>query len=113
MESINIRYGERVTLPLDTGDATDVSADIYVGNPGELYVLTKHITLTDGKGTFVLTSTDTAIPLGTYKYQVNVTDVSGEPQKFPSPQDENCGDCDEVEFPDFTVHEALDSTEVS
>lgn len=114
MDNIDIRYGERVTLPIDTGDATDVSADLYVGKPGELYILTKHATLTNGAGSFVLTVTDTSIPLDTYNYQVNVIDGSGEPQKFPSPKNSNCGDCDDEEdFPTFTVHEALDSTEVS
>ncbi len=111
MESIIIRYGESLTLPLDAGDVNAVSADIYIGKPGEVYVLTKNISLTDGLGTFIFTTTDTKLPLDTYYYQINVTDVDGYVEKYPSPE-EVCDDCDS-EFPQFIVCEALDETEVS
>ncbi len=111
MESISIRYGESVTLPLQTGDTTAVSADIFIGKPGEVYTITKHITLTSGDGTFVLTDTDTQIPLDTYYYQINITDDDGNVEKYPSP-DQNCSDC-ENDFPKFIVCEALDEIEVS
>lgn len=109
MDSINVRYGESLVLPLDSGDATAVSADLFIGKPGESYVLTKHITLTDGLGTFTLDTTDTQLPLDTYYYQINVTDGSGHVDKYPSP-DPGCEDC---QFPEFVVCEALDLTEVS
>ncbi len=109
MDTISIRYGEDVTLPIDASDITAVSADLYIGLPGETYVLTKHITLTLGVGTFELDSTDTALPLGTYNYQINVTDDGGFLKKFPSP-DSSCADCG---FPEFIVCESLDQTEVS
>jgi hypothetical protein len=111
MEPISIRYGESVTLPLDAGDVTAVSADIYIGKPGSVYVLTKHITLVDGAGTFQLDETDTRIPLDTYFYQINVTDALGQVEKYPSPN----GDCDgcDSDFPKFIVNEALDEIEVS
>ena len=111
MDTISIRYGEDVTLPLNAGDITAVSADLYVGKPGEVYVLTKNITLTEGVGVFELDQTDTAIPLGTYNYQINVTDSNGYVSKFPSPS-EPCGGCD-TDFPEFIVYEALDAQEVS
>lgn len=111
MEPISIRYGEKVTLPFDAGDVTAVSADIYIGKPGEAYVRTKHIDLVDGAGTFVLTSDDTKLPLGTYYYQINVIDALGEPEKYPSPQDD-CDGCSS-DFPKFIVNEALDEIEVS
>jgi hypothetical protein len=111
MEPISIRYGESVTLPLDAGDATAVSADIYIGKPGETYVLTKHISLVAGVGTFTLSATDTRIPLDTYFYQINVIDALGQVEKYPSPD----GDCDgcNSDFPKFIVNEALDEIEVS
>lgn len=111
MEPISIRYGEDVTLPLDAGDVTAVSADIYIGKPGHVYVLTKHITLTDGAGTFVFTGSDTEIPLDTYYYQINITDAAGQTEKYPSPQGD-CSGC-ESDFPKFIVNEALDQIEVS
>lgn len=111
MEPIVIRYGESLTLPIDTGDVTDQSADIFVGKPGEVFIVTKHITLVEGLGTFVFDTTDTQIPLDTYYYQVNVTDVDGYVEKYPSPEP-TCDDCD-AEFPQFIVCEALDLTEVS
>lgn len=111
MEPISIRYGESLTLPIDTGDVTDVSADIYIGKPGELYVLTKNAPLTAGLGTFVFTDVDTSIPLDTYYYQINVTDSDGYVAKFPSPE-EDCDGC-ENDFPQFIVCEALDEIEVS
>lgn len=111
MDQINIRYGETVTLPLDTGDITDVSADLYIGKPGEIYILTKHISLTEGLGTFVLSSADTQIPLGTYYYQINVTTSDSQIEKFPSPE-LGCSDCED-NFPQFVVFEALDLIEVS
>ena len=111
MEPIIIRYGESLTLPLDAGDITAVQADIFIGKPGEQYVLTKNIALTDGKGVFEFDTTDTAIPLGTYYYQINVLDGEGSVEKYPSPE-ENCSSCED-EFPKFIVREALDVIEVS
>lgn len=111
MDSIKIRYGESLTLPLDTGDTTDVSADIYIGKPGQVYVLTKHITLSEGTGTFTFSAVETQIPLGTYYYQLNVTGLNGNVEKYPSPEP-GCDEC-ESEFPTFIVCEALDQTEVS
>jgi len=111
MDSISIRYGESVTLPLDAADVTAVTAAIFIGKPGQAYVLTQSISLTDGEGVFFFTGAETEIPLGTYYYQINVTGTVGEPAKYPSPS----GDCDgcESEFPIFEVCEALDQIEVS
>lgn len=111
MDPISIRYGESVTLPLNTGDITDVSADIYIGKPGQTYILTKHISLAEGEGTFELSSAETQIPLDTYYYQINVTGLSGSVDKYPAPGS-GCNDCED-EFPKFIVAEALDLTEIS
>lgn len=111
MESITLRYGESLTLPLDSGDVTAVSADIYIGKPGEVYILTQNISLTDGMGVFIFSTTETKLPLDTYYYQINVTDALGYIEKYPSPE-ENCSEC-ESQFPEFIVREALDETEVS
>ena len=111
MDPIAIRYGENLTLPIDTGDITDVSADIYIGKPGEAYTLTKNTTLTGGVGTFIFSSSDTELPLDTYYYQINTTDEDGYVEKYPSP-DASCNGS-ENNFPQFIVGEALDEIEVS
>lgn len=110
MESITLRYGESLTLPLDTGDITAVSADIYIGKPGTAYILTKHIPLIDGRGTFVFANAETEMPLDTYYYQINITDSLGNVEKYPSPEDV-CHGYDN-EFPQFVVCESLDEMEV-
>ncbi len=111
MDPILIRYGESVTLPIDTGDSTAVSADLYIGKPGETYTIHTETNLTDGEGVFLLSSTQTQVPLDTYFYQINVTDANGYIQKYPTPEDD-CSDC-ETEFPKFVVLESLDLAEVS
>lgn len=111
MDTISIRYGEDVTLPIDAADTTAVSADIFIGNPGETYILTENAVLTNGVGVFELTALQTEIPLGTYSYQLNVYDVNGKLKKYPAPEGE-CDSCD-GEFPKFIVGEALDQIEVS
>ncbi len=110
MDNINIRYGETVTLPLDANDITATTATIYVGKPGEMPAITQTIDLDSGNGVFELTSDDTSVPLGEYKYQINVGNDSGQVEKYPNP--DNCDDCSEDGFPTFSVHEALDVTEV-
>lgn len=111
MDSISIRYGENLTLPIETGDTESVSADFFIGKPGELYVLAKHISLTNGNGIFEFSSHDTELPLGVYYYQINTTDGSGRVKKFPSPES-YCDGCDN-DFPQFIINEALDKTEIS
>lgn len=110
MEPISIIYGESLTLPIDTGSVTDVSADIYVGKPGEAYIITKSATLVDGVGTFTFLPEDTRKPVGTYYYQINVTPAAGSLEKYPSP-DEDCED-GTVDFPKFIIGESLDEMEV-
>ena len=110
MDTISLRYGESLTLPLDTGNTTDVSADIYIGKPGEQYILTQNISLTLGLGTFTFTPNDTMLPLDTYYFQINVTGEDGYIEKYPE-TDGTCGGNDSG-FPRFVVAEALDLMEV-
>lgn len=107
MDTISIRYGEDVTLPINAGNTAYVTAELFIGKPGEVYIISKSAPLTDGEGVFTLSKVETQIPLGEYNYQINVTDGQGRVTKFPSP---NCEGC---EFPKFVVCEALDEVEVS
>lgn len=111
MDPIIIRYGENVTLPIDVGDVTATSADIYVGKPGQAFILTKNAPLVAGVGKFLLSRDDTKLPIGDYKYQINATDDTGYVEKYPSP--ESVCDDENSDFPDFIVKVALDETEVS
>lgn len=110
MEPVTCRYGEDVTLPIDTGDIAAITADIYVGKPGETYKFTEQCDLVDGVGVFEIPGSKTEIALDTYYYQINVTSLDGTVDKYPSPQ----GDCDGCgsDFPKFIVSEALDVNEV-
>ena len=112
MESYYIRYGEAGSLPIESSDLTAVSAEFYVAKPGQTYILKVTTPLVNGLGTFEFEEEDTRVPIGEYFYQVNVIDINGRPMKYPSP-DEDCGGCDEEDFPKFIVGEALDETEVS
>lgn len=112
MDKISIRYGESVTLPINVDDSSAVEATLFIGLPGQLPIITKIITITNSAGVFELDTTDTSIPLGSYKYQINVLDTNGALTKYPEPTDcDNCSDGDG--FPDFVVYEALDVIEVS
>lgn len=110
MDSINIRYGEYLPLPIETGNEGYVSATMYVGKPGQMYILSKTTPLTSGDGIFEFTEEETKIPLGEYSFQVSLFDEENRPTKFPEPE-YDCGACED-EFPKFIVSEALDETEV-
>lgn len=107
MDKIAIRYGEDLTLPINAGSTSYVTAEIYIGKPGEVYTLTKSSALTDGEGVFNFTGAETSIPLGVYNYQINLITSDDKVVKLPSP------DCDDCGFPEFVVCESLDETEVS
>lgn len=108
METINIRYGETLSIAVSTDDSSATQAVFYVGLPGEEPVLEVTATLTDGVGSFQFDTSDTMIPLGTYRYQINIEHSDGVVEKYPAPDD-----CPEDELPEFIVHEALDLQEVS
>lgn len=108
MEPINVRYGESLTLAVSADDPTATTATLYVGNPGENPVITKSASLIAGAGSIELTPDDTSVPLGDYKYQINVAYPDPDKlDKYPE-----ADDCSDDGLPDFIVHEALDSTEV-
>ena len=110
MNSINVRYGEYLPLPIETGNEGYVSAIMYVGHPGQMYLLSKEATLTNGDGIFEFTEEETKLPLGEYSFQISLLDTDGRPTKFPEPA-LDCLNGDD-EFPKFIVSEALDETEV-
>jgi len=108
MDKIKIRYGETVDFAVASDDVTAISATLYVGKPGEIPVITKTVLLVGGIGAISLTSLNTLIPLGTYRYQINVTRADNGIEKYPQPED-----CEEDGLPTFTVFESLDLQEVS
>ncbi|MBL8031736.1 MAG: hypothetical protein JNK33_05440 [Candidatus Doudnabacteria bacterium] len=106
MDSITTRYKEPVSLQIDSGDVTSVTASIYIGVPGQPYILTKSCSLSDGVGVIYISEDEMLIPVGNYSYQINIEDSMGRVEKYPSPED-GCQDCSD-KFPDFIVCEALD-----
>ncbi len=108
MRDINVRYGASLDLVTTISDTTADEATLIVGLPGELPILTKTASFTDGESNLSLTPAETEIPLGSYSYQVNVSYTDGRLDKFPT-----ADQCSEDGFPQFNVLEALDEQEVS
>ena len=109
MKPIKTRYGATVNTSIQLTSTGLVEATLYVGKPGEAPVITKSAPFTDGVAYLSLAPVDTRIPLGEYKYQINVEYSDGSIEKYPEPQ----ADCeDEDALPSFIVVEALDETEV-
>lgn len=111
MKSIKIRYGASLIQSVTIDNETAVSATFYVGKEGETPVITKvgNFELVENVMTANLTlePEDTEIPLGEYKYQIDVLYEDGNISKFPAPTD--CYS----DLPDFEVYESLSDTEVS
>lgn len=103
--NLSVRYGGTKIIT-GTASTSATTVEMFVGNPGEVPVISKSSTVTDGAFTIELSATDTQVPLGTYRYQFNLT-IDGKPYKFPSESR-----CRSVDLPTFTVLEALDETEV-
>jgi hypothetical protein len=108
MKAINTRYGASVELLCNSTDITAESADIFIGIEGEAYTFTKNAPFEDGTANLSLDPIDTMIPIGTYKYQINVNYSDGRIKKFPEPSN-----CEDNNLPEFIVSEALDVIEVS
>lgn len=115
MDKIKVRYGESFDLSVESDDDTATVATLFVGKVGQMPLITIPASFEfeeDEKNPrkiayIVGTPADTRIPLGTYKYQLNVSFEDGRELKYPT--DEYC---EENGLPEFVVLEALDETEV-
>lgn len=111
MKAIRTRYGASVIQTITSDNVEAVTATFYVGNEGEVPVISKtaNFALVDNVMTADLTlePEDTEIPIGEYKYQIDVLYSDGNIDKFPSPTE--CYS----DLPDFEVYESLSDTEVS
>ena len=105
MKAINTRYGASVELTTNSDDTTAQTATLYVGLPSELPMITKTSNFVSGVAEISLDPTDTKVPLGEYKYQIDVSYTDGRLKKFPEPT--SCTD----ELPDFIIAESLGDTE--
>lgn len=108
MKDINVRYGASLELLVTIADVLADEATLYVGLAGQVPILTKTASFTDGAADLSLDPEDTEIELGTYSYQVNVSYTDGRLDKFPT-----ADSCGENGFPTFKVIEALDEQETS
>lgn len=109
MNPIKVRYGASLILTVETEDTTAVSATLYVGEEGQLPVITKTALFDNLIADVSLNPEDTEVPLGKYKYQIDVIYSDGRIDKFPNPK--NC--LQTKDLPDFSIHESLSDTEVS
>lgn len=109
MKTIKVRYGESLIQTIEAYSDEVLSATFIVGEEQKDPIITK-TALFDNKleADLSLTPTDTMIPLGKYKYQVNVEYKNGDIAKYPRPIDCNFND-----LPDFEVYESLSDTEIS
>lgn len=112
MKPIKLRYGSSVRQNVNSKDETASVATFYVGVAGESPVIVKSAPFIDGVADISLEPIDTEIPLGDYKYQVDVEYTDGAVVKLPEPV--GCCFEDDPDFlPDFIVRESLSDTEVS
>lgn len=107
MEHIKVRYGESFDLSIESDDDTATLATLFVGKVGQTPVITIPANFENGIAYIAGNPSDTRVPLGKYKYQVNVFFADGRELKYPT--DEYC---EENGLPEFSVLEALDETEV-
>ena len=107
MKQINTRYGAIVDLSITIDDELATDATLYVGLEGETPLITKTATFTELAADLSLAPEDTEVPLGTYKYQINVVYSDGRLDKYPD------ADTCEDGLPEFVILEALDVIEVS
>jgi len=107
MDHIKVRYVESFDLSIETDDETATIATLFVGNAGEIPVITIPAQFENGVAYITGLPADTRVPLGDYRYQVNVSFSDGRVLKYPT--DEYC---EENGLPGFSVLESLDETEV-
>ena len=111
MDNKRVRYGESFRLTVKQSDPLAETASIFVGTANNQYLISKTSTFTDGIADLTLSPTQTMLPIGEYKYQVNVEYSDGNIDKFPKPR-KGCTQVDFVSLPDFIIYEALDEEEV-
>lgn len=104
--SIKVRYGASVDIMFHSDEDTAIDATLYVGNQGQLPVITVPNTFIDGVADLSVAGSLTEIPLGDYYYQITVNYSDGRIKKFPEPT--ACS----TDLPTLSIYEALDETEV-
>lgn len=110
MNKMNTRYGATVPLTVrfeDEFTPAPATASVFVGMVGATPVISHTgIDFVDGVADLTIPANLTEVPLGIYKYQINVVYDDGTVDKFPDASGYD------VELPEFEVLEALDETEV-
>lgn len=108
MDDLVVRYGSNFDLSIEINDVTATSVTFYVGNEGEVPVISVTSDFVEGVAYISMSQDDTRVPLGTYKYQISVYHAEHN-KDYKYPTEEYCDGC---ELPSFIVLEALDETEV-
>lgn len=106
MNTIYVRYGETLnlegTLDADMGDVESVT--LYVGKTGPNAPKLTVQGVIEGLNV-TLREEAVELPLGEYKYQINLVYTDGTIEKYPD-MHRNC-----IELPDFIVTEVVDEVE--
>ena len=97
MDTIKIRQGETLQIPIEADDSTAVSVQFQVVKDGIIYLDVTE-SFVDGKATIF--TNDTLLEIGDYEYIITITYSDGVVDILPDPDDCDGDDC---EFPDFIV----------
>lgn len=103
---ITIRQGETLQIPVTINDPSADSVRFVAANEDGLIILdiTEQFTVSDNKATATISTDDTLLETGEYKYQLVVTYTDGIIDILPDPNECNGDDC---ELPKLIICESL------
>lgn len=110
-DEIKIRRGETFETSVQIEDSHALTAQFIVSKVGEPAVIdvTADFEVIDGVYTALISTPDTDIEEGTYKWMLTIEYDDGVIEKMPTP---DCCD-DECDLPDFIICETLEPISVS
>lgn len=102
MNSIYAWTGDTIPLTSTAPDDTAESATLIIGTVGEEAVYTQTANFVDDVADLTITDEENVIPVGEYKYMIEVTYSDGSQLTFPKPDD-----CEPENLPDFIIKDRI------